>query len=423
MKHWICSATLLCLSLPAAAQVPASWIEPVDPVRIVGNVYYVGTADLMSLLITTSEGHILIDAPLDENVPRLLASIEAIGFDPRDIRILLNTHAHYDHAGGLAQMKEVTGARLLASAPSAELLARGGRDDFAYGDKVPYPPVVVDEIVGDGDVIALGDTRLTAIATPGHTRGGTSWTLEVPEDGKTLRVLVAESLSAPGYQLFENERYPEILDDFRSSFDRLRAVEADVFISTHGSNYDLIDKLAAVRAEGTNPFIDSTTVARYAAFWLEEIEGQWADQQSFAAVDTVLDRFHRAAAEADGETYFGQLESQAVFIGTDPGERWSVREFRAFAEPYFERGEGWTYMPTERHFDIDEDGSTVWFDEMLENETYGTTRGTGVVMKTVDGWKIVQYHLAIPVPNALAQDVVALIRGDSDARKRTQGNE
>jgi metallo-beta-lactamase class B len=400
-------------ALSAEAQRPASWTEPVAPFRVIANVHYVGTADLTSYLITTPAGHVLLDAPLEENVPHILGAIRELGFDPADVEIMIGSHAHHDHAGGFARIKEATGARLLLSRADAELVERGGRDDFAFGDRSAFTPAKVDGFVEDGDVVELGGARLRAVLTPGHTKGGTSWLMDVEEGGETYRVLFANSLSAPGYDLRDNEKYPSIMDDYRTSFDRLAAIDADVFLATHGIFFGLkrkIEQRAAMEAEGRNPFVDREESKRYVELWRGIVEVQVLVQEAMNAVGEVLDRFHRAAAEADAETYFSLLEEEAVYIGTDAGERWSVDDFRAFAKPYFDRGQGWTYVPTSRHVDLDEDRSTAWFDEMLENDSYGTTRGTGVLTKTPDGWRIVQYHLTIPIPNELAKEVVERIR-------------
>lgn len=128
------------------------------------------------------------------------------------------------------------------------------------------------------------------------------------------------------------------------------------------------------------------------------------------AVESVLDGFHRAASEADGETYFGLFDSEGVFLGTDATERWTVDEFRAYARPHFDRGRGWTYTPLERHVSISDDGTTAWFDERLYNEGLGETRGSGVLVRRDGTWKVVQYNLTIPVPNELAAEVVERIR-------------
>lgn len=410
MRSILAALALACVALAAEAENPASWTEPVPPFRILGNVHYIGTADLTSYLITSPAGHILLDATLEENVPHLLRSIRELGFDPADVEILVNSHAHFDHAGGFARLKEATGAKLLASPPDAALLERGGRDDFAFGDAGAFTPVEVDGHVAHGQEIELGGVRLRAIATPGHTQGGTSWVLDVEVGGTTHRILFANSMSAPGYDLHDNEKYPAIMADYRTSFDRLAAVDADLFLSTHGTFLRLTQKREAMAEGGPNPFIVPGESKRFVERWRGIIESQYLDQEAVDQVADVLDRFHRAAATADGDTYFSLLADDAVYIGTDASERWSVDELRAFAEPYFDRGQGWTYEPTSRNIDLDEDRSTAWFDEILDNETYGTTRGTGVLTRTEGGWRIVQYHLTIPVPNEIAKEVVERIR-------------
>jgi metallo-beta-lactamase class B len=254
-------AGFLLIAATALAAHPPSWTEPVAPFKVAGNIYYVGTAELASFLITTPSGHILLDAPLEENVPHLLDSIETLGFAPADIRLLINSHAHFDHLGGMNRIKELTGADLALSAPDAELAARGGTADFAFGDDYAYPAVSADRILSDGDVVSLGGTSLTAIMTPGHTRGGTTWLTEVVENGRTLRVIIANSMTAPGYDLVGNDAYPEIVAHYRSSFDRLAGLEADIFLGPHASFFGLSRKLAA--ADDGNPFIDPGELAGF----------------------------------------------------------------------------------------------------------------------------------------------------------------
>jgi hypothetical protein len=134
------------------------------------------------------------------------------------------------------------------------------------------------------------------------------------------------------------------------------------------------------------------------------------DSDQVAAIGRVLDAFHEAASEADGELYFSLFVDGGVFIGTDVSERWSVAEFKAFAEPYFSQGRGWTYTPRERHIDLSPSGDTAWFDEVLWNEKYGTSRGTGVLVLTDEGWRIAQYHLTFPIPNDLTAELTARIK-------------
>jgi metallo-beta-lactamase class B len=185
-------------------------------------------------------------------------------------------------------MKERTGARLLLSAPDAALAARGGRNDFAFGDRFAYAPVTADEIVREGTTVSLGGTTLTALMTPGHTQGGTSWQTTVMEDGKPLRVVFANSMTAPGYRLAGNSEYPAIMEDFRASFARLRGLAADVFLTTHESLFRVKD---ARDVSAAREYLERTerTVER-------EYQRQSAAQ--------VLDSLHELAARADGERYF-----------------------------------------------------------------------------------------------------------------------
>ncbi len=163
-------ALALLLASLQSSDIPTEWKEPIEPFRIIGSIHYVGTAELGSYLITTEEGHILLDTPCEGETPLVLESIRKLGFDPKDIKILLNSQAHYDHTGGLRAIRELSGARMMAGASDRELLGRGGRGDFAFGDRYPFPAVTVDRALGDGDEIALGGVRLTVRITPGHTR-------------------------------------------------------------------------------------------------------------------------------------------------------------------------------------------------------------------------------------------------------------
>jgi metallo-beta-lactamase class B len=231
----------------------AAWNQPVAPFRIVGDVYYVGVAGLSSFLVTTPEGHVLIDGGLPESAPRIEANIAALGFRVRDVKFLLNSHAHYDHAGGLAALKRATGARLIASRGDAPALA-AGRPDF--GAPAEFPPVAVDRVITDGDTVRLGGVVLTAHLTPGHTRGCTSWTLPVTDGGRKLDVLFHCSTSAPGYRLVDNPQYPQIAADYRRSFAALRALPCDVLLAPHSFFFRLDDKRARLARGGPNPFID-----------------------------------------------------------------------------------------------------------------------------------------------------------------------
>ena len=235
-----------------------SWNQPVEPFRILGNLYYVGASDITSFLITTPEGHILLDGGFEETAPLIRDSVTKLGFKMEDVKLLLNTHSHYDHAGGLAALKRLTGAKLVAMDAEAPLLARGGKGDFRWGDELAYPPVQADRIVHDGDTVSLGGTTLTAHLTPGHTPGCTTWTMKVSAGGKTYDVVFVGSATInPGVVLTDNPKYPRIAADYAHTFEVLKALPCDVFLAAHGSFFDLTGKTARLRkGETPNPFVD-----------------------------------------------------------------------------------------------------------------------------------------------------------------------
>jgi|SRR5262245_7836170 len=257
------------LFLPATANPQAdptsrSWNQPVKPYRVIGNIWYVGASGVTSFLITTSDGHILLDSGLPETVPLIKQNVEQLGFKQNDIKILINSHAHYDHAGGLAELKELTGAKLMATEADAALMARGGKDDFQLGDRYAYKPVKADRVLHDGDRVELGEVRLTARLTPGHTKGSTTWTMKVNEEGKQYDVVFATSVSTPGYELARNEKYPNIADDYRRTFQILKSLPCDVFLGPHAEFFSMKEKMARM-GEGTkpNPFIDPAGYREY----------------------------------------------------------------------------------------------------------------------------------------------------------------
>jgi metallo-beta-lactamase class B len=249
------------LSLPAFAQKSENdrkMNRPVEPFKIIGNVYYVGASDVTSYLITTTQGHILLGAGFIETVPQIKANITKLGFKLEDIKILLVDQSHYDHCGGLAEIKRLTKARLLASPPDAAILEDGGKSDFWFGgDKELFEPVKVDEILKDGQEIKLGDAVLKTYFTFGHTKGATSWTMEIFENGKKYNVLFASSLTTLDYPLTSNPKYPNIAADYAKSYETLKNIKADVFLSSHGGFFDLLEKAEKLRVSASpNPFIN-----------------------------------------------------------------------------------------------------------------------------------------------------------------------
>lgn len=270
---------LFLLATHAAAQTPPSWTRAVKPERVVGNIYYVGTEELGAYLVAGKEGLILLDVPMEENAGLVLRNVRELGFDPAQIRVLLNSHAHLDHAGGLATVKKDTGAKLYLSARDAELAARGGSNDFAFGNRLTYPATIADEIVEDGETVRLGEIAMTAVLTPGHTQGCTTWRTTAIHEGRPLDVLFLCSLTAPGYKLIGNEQYPHIAEDFRRSFARLRKLRPDVLLGSHASFFGLAGKLKKVREGGSNPFVDREEFPRFLDRARKTLEAEIVKQQ------------------------------------------------------------------------------------------------------------------------------------------------
>jgi metallo-beta-lactamase class B len=192
--------------------------KPVPPFRIAGNVYYIGAIEIGSYLITTPQGHFLLDGGFVETAPQIEHNIEQLGFRLKDVRILVNSHAHFDHAGGLAELKKLTGAKFLTSEGDAQLPCNGGHGDFRFGDTLVFPPINPDQIIHDGEAIQLGDQILIAHLTPGHTRGNTTWTTQIRDGNKTYNVVFVGSQSSLDYKFVGQESYPGIMADFERSF-------------------------------------------------------------------------------------------------------------------------------------------------------------------------------------------------------------
>jgi metallo-beta-lactamase class B len=276
-------AVPLLVPLPVAAQISVEqereWNQPVDPFRIAGNLYYVGAREVASYLVATPEGHVLIDSGFEETVPQVLANVETLGFRPADVKLLLASHAHADHVGGMATLRERTGATIAMSAADGELTRRGGRDDPNFGDRFVYRAFTPDRTLRDGEVVMLGGSALTVNLTPGHTPGCTTWSLTVEEDGRPLRVVILGSVTAPGYRLVGNAAYPSIVEDFRATFERLATLEADVFLAAHGSFFGLLEKRAALaRNPVDNPFVDPAALPAHVERLRASFERQLAEQ-------------------------------------------------------------------------------------------------------------------------------------------------
>jgi metallo-beta-lactamase class B len=222
----------------ANAQNTAEWTEPFPPHKVAGNLYYVGSKGLASYLITTPEGHILISSSLEESVPLIKASVEELGFKFTDIKVLVISHAHWDHCAGSAEIIKLTGAK--------------------------YMVMEQDVVLKDGDEVKLGGTTLVAHLTPGHTQGCTTWTVQVEENGKKLDAVIIGSPNVnPGYVLVNNKEYPGIATDYEKTFRVLKSLPVDLFLGAHGSYYDMESKVKNLEGATTNPFIDREGYKRY----------------------------------------------------------------------------------------------------------------------------------------------------------------
>lgn len=253
------TATLFPATSLQAAANPSDWTQPVPAFRIAGNIYYVGSAGLASYLVTTPQGHILINSSMPESVPLIRKSIEQLGFKYSDVKTLLISHAHFDHDGGSALVKQQTHARYMVMDRDVAAVESGGKDDFAYRDRADmrYPATKVDHILKDGEQVRLGQTVLTAHLTAGHTKGCTTWTMDVVEHGRTYHVAIVGSLSVnPGYRLVSNRQYPEIAHDYERSIQTLKLLPCDIFLGAHGSYFDLETKYQRLEAGAADAFVD-----------------------------------------------------------------------------------------------------------------------------------------------------------------------
>ncbi len=250
------------------AQANADWTEPFPPFKIAGSLYYVGSKGLANYLITTSQGHILINSDLEANVPLIRASVEKLGFKFTDIKILLISHAHWDHNAGSAAIKTLTGAKYMVMDADVSVVESGGKMDFQYGAAPTslYPSTKVDRVLHDGDEVKLGGTVLVAHLTPGHTKGCTTWTMKVQETGKTYNVVIIGSPNVnAGYRLVNNASYPQIAADYERMFRVLKSLPCDIFLGAHGNYFDLDTKYARLKESAVAAFIDPEGYKKYVA--------------------------------------------------------------------------------------------------------------------------------------------------------------
>jgi metallo-beta-lactamase class B len=260
MKSLFLTLFALGSALLANAQ-PSAWMEPFPPHKIAGNLYYVGSKDLASYLITTPEGHILINSSFEESVPLIRASIEKLGFKFTDVKILLISHAHSDHCAGSAEVIKQTKAQYFVMEQDADAVESGGEQKSRLkASYLAFTPAKVDRRLKDGDEVKLGGSTLIANLTPGHTRGCTTWTMKV--EGLHAVIIGSPNVN-PGYILVGNKDYPTIATDYERCFRVLKALPVDLFLGAHGGYYDMNAKHARLGTNSANPFIDPEGFHRY----------------------------------------------------------------------------------------------------------------------------------------------------------------
>lgn len=266
------------------AQGSPDWTEPFPPFRIAGNLYYVGSRGLASYLITTSQGNILINSDLEANVPMIKSSIEKLGFKFSDTKILLISHAHWDHDAGSALVKEETGATYMVMDADVPVVESGGKADFQYSTSSLYPATKVDRVLHDGEEVRLGSTVLVAHLTPGHTKGCTTWTMTVSQDGHSYHVVIIGSPNVnPGYKLVHNTAYPKIAQDYERTWRVLKSLPCDIFLGAHGNYFGLEEKYPRLKPGSPNPFIDPDGYKNYVAQKEKDFYTELAKQKSSAA--------------------------------------------------------------------------------------------------------------------------------------------
>ena len=273
----------LASSSQISAQYPPAWLHPFPPFHIAGNLYYVGSEGLASYLIATPQGLILINSSLEPSVPLIRKSVEALGFHFNDIKILLISHAHYDHCAGSAQIIKLTGAKYYVMAGDVPVVESGGKADFQYGSDpaMRYPLTHVDRVLRDGDVVRLGGTVLTAHLTAGHTRGTTTWTLDEVENGRTLHVVIVGSPNVnPGYKLVRNTTYPQIASDYQRGFAVLSNLPCDLFLGAHGEYFEMTAKYDRWKNGDHDAFIDPAGYKAYIADRQQAFEAELARQSA-----------------------------------------------------------------------------------------------------------------------------------------------
>jgi metallo-beta-lactamase class B len=279
----LCLMSILAAGRTSAQRDPA-WTAPFHPFRIAGNLYYVGSRDLAVYLIVTPQGNILINSTLEANVPMIQDNIGKLGFKYGDTKILLISHAHFDHDAGSAAIIKQTGAKYMVMDGDVPVVESGGEADIQYGSVAAdlYPPAKVDRVLHGGNEVKLGGSTLVAHLTPGHTKGCTTWTMKVTEGGKTYDVVIIGSTSINGNKLVNNTLYPQIAEDYEQMWRVLKSLPCDFFLGAHGSYFDLMEKYPLLKEGRPNPFIDPGGYKKFVAEAEQDFDAELAKQKASA---------------------------------------------------------------------------------------------------------------------------------------------
>ena len=285
-------AVLMTIAVPDARaqgsfrQLPVTnelYVKPFAPVRILGNLYYVGTYDLAVYLITTRDGNILINTGVNDSVPAIRANIESLGFKFSDIKLLLATHGHWDHVAGMAEIKRLTGARMLMHEDDAELLETGGGYDFRFpkGRGSIYEPIKVDQRLKDGDKVRLGEMELTVHHHPGHTKGATSFTYTTQEAGRKYNVLIVNMGSInPGVNVNFMQMFPQITEAYATTLAKQKQMKPDVWVSSHAGHFNMHDKYKLGDPYDPNRFVDPAGYQAKIEFYEKRFRDQLAKDRA-----------------------------------------------------------------------------------------------------------------------------------------------
>lgn len=270
---------------PLVCADDAGWDDPATPRRLYGNTWFVGTCGISALLVTSPEGHILIDGATPKSGERIAANIRQLGFDPRDVKAIVFSHEHFDHVGGLAAVQAATGAPVLARAPAVQTLQRGASDrsDAQMLVLEPFPAVTTVRTIADDEVVRVGQLRLQAVASPGHAAGGTSWTWRSCEKDECRQIVYADSVSAISddvYRYSDEAAHPGVVARFRDTLARISALDCDILVTPHPSASHL---WARIGPDASEPLVDKGACRAYAQGGTERLDKRLADESAAKA--------------------------------------------------------------------------------------------------------------------------------------------